>query len=72
MDDMLLQAQVKPEDIDLICLTGGTALSPVIKQELEMRFNHAKLQTTHAFHSVISGLTEAIELWEEQGNFLNA
>jgi hypothetical chaperone protein len=72
MDDMLLQAQVKPEDIDLICLTGGTALSPVIKQELEMRFNRAKLQTSHAFHSVISGLTEAIDLWEEQGDFLNS
>lgn len=70
MDDMLLEAQVKPEDIDLICLTGGTAQAPLIRAALESRFDHAKLQTTQAFHSVISGLTQALELWSKQGDFL--
>ncbi len=71
MDEMMIQAQVKPEDIDLICLTGGTAQAPLIRQALEKRFDQSKLQTTQAFHSVISGLTQALELWETQGDFLN-
>ena len=71
MDEMLLEAQIKPEDIDLICLTGGTAQAPLIRQALEKRFNQSKLQTTQAFHSVISGLTQALELWEKQGDFLS-
>lgn len=70
MDEMLLEAQVKPQDIDLICLTGGTAQAPLIRQALEKRFDQSKLQTTQAFHSVISGLTQALELWENQGDFL--
>jgi hypothetical chaperone protein len=72
MDEMLGEAQVKSEDIDLICLTGGTAQAPLIWQALEKRFSAAKLQTTEAFHSVISGLTSALELWEKQGDFLSA
>jgi hypothetical chaperone protein len=70
MDEMLMQAQVRPDEIDLICLTGGTAQAPLIRQALEKRFNQSKLQTTQAFHSVISGLAQALELWEKKGDFL--
>lgn len=70
MDEMLLEAQVGPDDIDLICLTGGTAQAPLIRQALEKRFNQNKLQTTQAFHSVISGLTQALELWDGETDFL--
>lgn len=71
LDDMLIEAQVEANDVDLICLTGGTAQAPLIRHALEKRFGSEKLQTTAAFHSVISGLTQSLELWETQGDFLS-
>ncbi len=70
MDDMLVETGTTAEDIELICLTGGTAQAPLIRHALEKRFDQKKLQTTEAFHSVIFGLTQALELWESQGDFL--
>lgn len=59
LDQCLLEAGLKAEDIDLVCLTGGTAKVPFIQKEFERRFGKEKLQTQSHFHSVLSGLTEA-------------
>lgn len=58
MDECLRQAQLKNEDVDLVCLTGGSAQVPLIRKEFERRFGNAKLQTQSHFHSVLSGLIE--------------
>jgi hypothetical chaperone protein len=64
--DLCLQtAGLKPEAIDLVCLTGGTAKVPLIRNELERRFGHEKLQTQSHFHSVLGGLVESAFFWSE-------
>lgn len=59
MDRCLTQAQITPQQVDLVCLTGGSAQVPLIREELERRFGQGKLQTQSHFHSVLSGLIES-------------
>ncbi len=56
LDDTLLRAGVGPRDVDVVCLTGGTARVPALAEELAARFGEAKLTRARAFHSVIDGL----------------
>ena len=63
LDTCLASAGVKPDQVDLVCLTGGTAKVPFIKEELESRFGKDRLQTQAHFHSVLSGLTESAGFW---------
>lgn len=59
LDECLKQANLKATDVDLVCLTGGSAKVPMIADELQKRFGSGKLQTQAHFHSVLSGLIEA-------------
>lgn len=63
LDTCLVSAGVLPEQVDLVCLTGGTAKVPFIQKEFEQRFGAEKLQTQAHFHSVLSGLTESAKFW---------
>ncbi|WP_413574689.1 Hsp70 family protein [Bdellovibrio sp. HCB290] len=63
LDRCLESAQISPEQVDLVCLTGGTAKVPFIQSELENRFGKPKLQTQAHFHSVLSGLVESASFW---------
>jgi len=65
LDRSLLQSGLKPEQIDLVCLTGGTSKVPLIRSEFERRFGRDKLQTQTEFHSVTSGLVEVADLWAQ-------
>lgn len=65
LDRCFTTAQIKTQDVDLVCLTGGTAKVPMIQMELEKRFGKGKLQTQSHFHSVLSGLIEAAQFWSE-------
>lgn len=58
----LKDAQLSPEQIDLIALTGGTSKVPFIKDEFISLFGSDKIQNQSQFHSVISGLTEGAHL----------
>lgn len=59
LDQCLRDAGLTADQVDLVCLTGGTAKVPFIQKEFEMRFGRERLQTQSHFHSVLSGLTEA-------------
>jgi hypothetical chaperone protein len=59
LDECLRLANVSPKDIDMVCLTGGSAKVPLIENELLSRFGKEKLQTQSHFHSVLSGLIES-------------
>ncbi len=59
LDQCLKDGNVTAEQVDLVCLTGGTAKVPFIQKEFEKRFGLERLQTQSHFHSVLSGLTEA-------------
>ncbi|HTL11340.1 MAG TPA: Hsp70 family protein [Bdellovibrionota bacterium] len=58
LDSTLEQAGVEPADIDLVCLTGGTAKVPVIARGFRERFGESKLRQFRNFHSVVGGLGE--------------
>ena len=59
LDETLKIGGVKAGDVDLICLTGGTAQVPHIRRSLEERFGAEKLAGSSAFHAVITGLAAA-------------
>ncbi|WP_413581723.1 Hsp70 family protein [Bdellovibrio sp. HCB288] len=63
LDRCLESAGLTPDQVDLVCLTGGTAKVPFIQGELETRFGKQKLQTQAHFHSVLSGLVESASFW---------
>lgn len=65
LDRCLASAQVKPEDVDLVTLTGGTSKVPIIEAEFAKRFGVKKLRSQSQFHSVLLGLTEAAGLISE-------
>ena len=65
LDSCLSSAGVQSQDVDLVCLTGGTAKVPFIQKELENRFGRERMQTQAHFHSVLSGLTESAGFWAQ-------
>lgn len=56
LDETVAAAGLKPEQIDLVCCTGGTARVPALYQGMAQRFGEAKLQRHEFFHSVVKGL----------------
>ena len=65
LERCLTSAQLSTDQVDLVCLTGGTAKVPFIRDEFVLRFGEEKLQTQAHFHSVLSGLTEAAGFWSK-------
>ena len=65
LDQCMAQAQMTSAEVDLVCLTGGSAQIPLIKKEFEIRFGAEKLQTQSHFHSVLSGLIESAGFYSE-------
>lgn len=65
LDRCLEQAHLKDHDIDHVFLTGGTAHVPFIQNEFIRRFGTEKMQTKNFFHSILSGLIESAQSWEE-------
>jgi hypothetical chaperone protein len=58
MMDVFSQAGLKPEDVDEVCLTGGTAQFNLIQHELENIFGHKKLIEHNIYQSVVGGLAQ--------------
>lgn len=64
LDETLNSAGIKPDSIDMVCCTGGTAKVPVLRRALEERFGQKKLQQHNNFHSIVQGLSaRALELF---------
>ncbi|MCB0414209.1 MAG: Hsp70 family protein [Bdellovibrionales bacterium] len=58
LDEVIQQASLKTQQIDLICCTGGTSKVPLVQQKLIERFGEEKINTYSSFQSVIQGLAE--------------
>lgn len=58
LDATLERARLRPNQIDIVCCTGGTARLPAVEQALGSRFGADKLTQFRNFHSVILGLAE--------------
>lgn len=55
------QSSVRPEQIDHVFLTGGTAHVPFVQNEFRKIFGEDKLQSKKFFHSILSGLIESAQ-----------
>lgn len=56
LDRTLRIADVRPEQVEIACLTGGTARMPRIQQAVRERLPNASLQGQRSFHAVVQGL----------------
>lgn len=57
IEETLKSAQLQADKIDLVCCTGGTWKTPLLKESLYKIFGKEKIAPIDEFHSVISGLT---------------
>ena len=58
LDATLARAGLAPDDVELVCCTGGTARLPALADALAARFGRHKLSEHAHFHSVVHGLAE--------------
>ncbi|MET0414076.1 MAG: Hsp70 family protein [Polyangiaceae bacterium] len=58
LDDTLRRAGISAEQIDVVCLTGGTGRVPVIAEGLTRIFRHARIHRLRSLHAVVQGLAE--------------
>ncbi len=65
LDRCLVQANLKDSEIDYVFLTGGSAHVPFVQQEFIRRFGAEKMQTKNFFHSILSGLIESAQSWNQ-------
>ncbi|MDX1996059.1 MAG: Hsp70 family protein [bacterium] len=56
LDDLIQQAGLKPDAIDMVIRTGGSSQIPAFVKMLEARFGAAKVRSLEVFSSVTSGL----------------
>jgi hypothetical chaperone protein len=58
MMEVFKQSSVSPENVDLICLTGGTSQFPLLKEKLRDVFGKEKLREHNIYQSVVNGLSQ--------------
>lgn len=63
LDEALQMGGVSPQDVDLVCCTGGTARVLLLQEGLRQRFGHEKLKQHNHFHSVVQGLSHRAQEW---------
>jgi hypothetical chaperone protein len=56
LDETLARAHVRPADVGVVCLTGGTARVPAVRQALTERFGAERLHSLRGLHAVVEGL----------------
>jgi hypothetical chaperone protein len=77
VDDALAQAQVTPDEIDRVFLTGGTSFVPAIRRLFVDRFGEERLTSADQFESIayglaLIGLTPDPDRWAVQGDVVPA
>lgn len=58
MNDVFKQSEMRPEQVDEVCLTGGTSQFPLIKSELKRIFGKEKILEHNIYQSVVNGLAQ--------------
>ncbi len=61
LDRTLETASARHEQVDIVCLTGGTSRMPLIEQEILRRMPQAQVRRMSSFHSVVQGLARHAE-----------
>lgn len=58
LDRTLATAGVRAEDVEIVCLTGGTARMPLVQRALSARLPAASMRSLRSFHAVVQGLAQ--------------
>jgi hypothetical chaperone protein len=58
LDDTLKRAGLAAEQIDVVCLTGGTGRVPLIAERISHTFARARIHRLRSLHAVVQGLGE--------------
>jgi hypothetical chaperone protein len=56
LDRTLASAGVSHAEVEIACLTGGTARMPLVQRAIHERLPQASLRSVRSFHSVVRGL----------------
>jgi hypothetical chaperone protein len=56
LDRTLEAGSLRADQVEIVCLTGGTARMPLIQKALHERLPKASVRTLKSFHSVVQGL----------------
>jgi len=56
LDRTLAAAELRADQVEIVCLTGGTARMPLIQRALHERLPGASVRSLKSFHSVVQGL----------------
>jgi hypothetical chaperone protein len=62
LDETVRAARVEPEEVGVVCCTGGTAKVPRIAAEIRRRFPAARMEQFKGFHSVVEGLAREAQV----------
>jgi hypothetical chaperone protein len=63
VDSLLNASNIKPKDVDMVFLTGGSSFVPAVKRIFEARFGAKRIRAGNEFTSVARGLAlKALEL----------
>jgi hypothetical chaperone protein len=65
LEQTLENAGVAPKQIQVVCLTGGTSLVPILETALRARLTSAKFVRLRSHHSVVQGLACCARALEE-------
>ena len=67
VDSLLAVSAVKPKDVDMVFLTGGSSFVPAVRKLFETRFGPERIRAGNEFTSVARGLAlKALELHKAQ------
>jgi len=58
LEDTLARAGLVAEQIDVVCLTGGTGRVPLIAERIARMFQHSRIHRLRSLHAVVQGLGE--------------
>jgi hypothetical chaperone protein len=58
LDETLARAGIASDQIDVVCLTGGTGRVPMIAERLARIFRRARIHRLSSLHAVVHGLAE--------------
>ncbi|MFO0672673.1 MAG: Hsp70 family protein [Polyangiaceae bacterium] len=56
LDEVLAMAGARPDDVEIVCLTGGTSRMPLVEAAFRRKLPGAELRRLSSFHSVVQGL----------------
>lgn len=59
LDGVLEKAGLRPDDVEIACLTGGTSRMPLVEAAFRRKLPHTEFRRLSSFHSVVQGLARS-------------